>query len=453
MRLRALAVGAAGTIALIVGVTTLAVVALDAARTGVGAVARSTERSTYLIGDLGRQLSRLRANVLEAATESGDVRQGPLGRTDAIRRRLSTVLEELPSRLPPPELEEWRAIEPRIEAYRNTLDEAMDALARGDDVGAEALLDEIDRDDRRVHDDVDALAALDHRATARVLDEADARMRRTMLAVALLGAALAGVLAAMWATIYRTLRRSREQLAEYVDRLEDSNRELDAFAGRIAHDMRNVFSPLPATAAILRQVGESGDGAGSQLAGRIERIATRAARLIDGLLTFSRAEHDDPAGATRLRPAIREVLEEHEPLQRGVHATIDTDVDEVSVALSPALLHLVLSNLVSNALKHLDGRPERRVVIRACERDQCCELRVDDTGPGIPAAAQARVFEPFYRVPGTRAEGVGLGLATVRRVVEAHGGRIALQSSEGVGTSVCVSLPAADDDGTPPTPV
>ena len=162
---------------------------------------------------------------------------------------------------------------------------------------------------------------------------------------------LAVALAAMWAMIYRVLRRARAELAEHVDRLEAVNRELDAFAGRVAHDMRNVFSPLPMTAALLRQEAPD-DAMRDQLAGRIERVTARATRLIDGLLKFSSADRDGLEGVTAVRPAVRDVLEEQGSLQRTVHATIDTDVDEVSVAISPALLHVVLSNLVSNGLKH-----------------------------------------------------------------------------------------------------
>ena len=72
-------------------------------------------------------------------------------------------------------------------------------------------------------------------------------------------------------------------------------------------------------------------------------------------------------------------------------------------------------------------------------------MRIDDTGPGIPEAARERIFEPFFRVPGTKQPGTGIGLATVRRILEAHGGRITVETPEGPGCSFIVWLPLADN--------
>ena len=73
------------------------------------------------------------------------------------------------------------------------------------------------------------------------------------------------------------------------------------------------------------------------------------------------------------------------------------------------------------------------------------ELRIDDTGPGIPEDARERIFEPFYRVPGTVASGTGIGLATVRRVVDVYGGRISVESTLGSHSSFRVWLPLAGE--------
>jgi two-component system sensor histidine kinase QseC len=74
-------------------------------------------------------------------------------------------------------------------------------------------------------------------------------------------------------------------------------------------------------------------------------------------------------------------------------------------------------------------------------------MEVADSGPGIPRALRERIFEPFFRAPGTSAPGTGIGLATVQRIVTAHGGTIVLESVEGEGTRVRVQLPAP---ATPP---
>ena len=108
---------------------------------------------------------------------------------------------------------------------------------------------------------------------------------------------------------------------------------------------------------------------------------------------------------------------------------------------APGLLHIVAVNLIGNALKFLDGQPERRVMVRATPANGTCELIVADTGPGIPADSLPRIFEPFYRVPGTHTAGTGIGLATVHRIVEARGGTVTVESGMRHGSVFRVRLP------------
>ena len=122
------------------------------------------------------------------------------------------------------------------------------------------------------------------------------------------------------------------------------------------------------------------------------------------------------------------------------------------MACAPALLLAVITNLLSNAFKFLDGRPVRRVRVVARVREGVCQLTVEDTGPGIAPEHQPRLFEPFYRTPGTRAPGSGLGLATVHRIVDAAGGSIAVSSSPDKGARFIVTLPSVRLAGAPTPP-
>ena len=101
----------------------------------------------------------------------------------------------------------------------------------------------------------------------------------------------------------------------------------------------------------------------------------------------------------------------------------------------------MLTNLLSNALKFLEGRPARVVRVRVRTDGDRCVIEIADTGPGIPPAMRERIFEPFFRAPGATPVGQGIGLATVRRIVDAHGGVVALTSEVGVGTTFRVALP------------
>jgi len=100
-----------------------------------------------------------------------------------------------------------------------------------------------------------------------------------------------------------------------------------------------------------------------------------------------------------------------------------------------------LRNLVTNALKH--GRPGGRVRVEASGSEREVEVAVTDDGPGIPPEELPRVFDRFYRGSNAKPEGVGLGLAIAKSIVEAHGGRIWVESSPGKGSRFAFSVPRA----------
>jgi signal transduction histidine kinase len=185
-----------------------------------------------------------------------------------------------------------------------------------------------------------------------------------------------------------------------------------------------------------------------QTADRLERSSQRAIATVDSLLAFSRASRVEPRESGAVGQAVRNALEEVEPLVAHLGASIEVaEGPDLVVACSPGLLQIVLANLVGNAVKYLEGRVERHVRLEARQDGSWCRIDVEDTGPGIPREAQAKIFEPFFRVAGVRASGTGIGLATVRRILEARGGRIAVESTEGRGSRFTVWLPLA-----PPQP-
>jgi signal transduction histidine kinase len=101
----------------------------------------------------------------------------------------------------------------------------------------------------------------------------------------------------------------------------------------------------------------------------------------------------------------------------------------------------IAQNLVRNATQYMGSAAVRRIVVRGKARPSVVRLEVEDTGPGIPLEIQSSVFEPFVRGAQERAGGVGLGLATVKRLAEAHGGAVGLESTVEVGTLFWVELP------------
>jgi signal transduction histidine kinase len=243
----------------------------------------------------------------------------------------------------------------------------------------------------------------------------------------------------------RLLERSRVAIAQSHARLERINQDLDAFAGRIAHDLRNMIAPL----ALLADMLEGGPPDGPTVRGaaeRLQRIARNADGLIASLLDFARAggQASPTHEPARVAAVIHDVVEELSALASARHASIQIDADDACVGCSRSLLQTVLMNLVGNALKYLEDGRAHVVRVSARTVGTTCEIAVADTGPGIPADALDSIFAPFFRVPGVPVPGTGIGLATVSRIVEAHHGRISVRSIVGEGSTFTVALPIGD---------
>ena len=117
----------------------------------------------------------------------------------------------------------------------------------------------------------------------------------------------------------------------------------------------------------------------------------------------------------------------------------------VRVDVPATLLQSIARNLVSNAVKYSAGRPSALVAVRVVAEGNWAVLEVSDNGPGMTEETRSRLFQPFFRAP--EARGLpGHGLATTKRLVEAHGGTIHLQSAKDAGTLVTVRLPLSQPD-------
>jgi signal transduction histidine kinase len=147
---------------------------------------------------------------------------------------------------------------------------------------------------------------------------------------------------------------------------------------------------------------------------------------------------------------LRQAIEDAKPAAAAAGATVELSVDDGLPAVEgdEAALGRVFGNLIGNAIKY--GASAGWVGVRARAAAGGVEIAVADRGIGIPAAEQARIFEPFYRAPDAVAaqiQGAGLGLSLVKRIIKAHGGRIAVTSAPGAGSTFSVTLPEAPAAG------
>ena len=231
-------------------------------------------------------------------------------------------------------------------------------------------------------------------------------------------------------------------LGRYAQAAEARVADLEAFASRVAHDLRN---PLQTIQLGVGSIGETLlDPRLKGFCARAERSARRLDRMIEDLLLFSRGA--DPA--SERRASVAEVMEElgEEMQARATETGVSFSARSepgLAAAVPPGALRSVLSNLLENAFKFLEPGRERRVeALGERAPDGGVVLTVRDTGRGIAPEALPHVFEVGYRA-GPGGSGFGIGLATVKRLADAYGGAVEIQSQSGQGTAVTVTLPAA----------
>jgi signal transduction histidine kinase len=227
--------------------------------------------------------------------------------------------------------------------------------------------------------------------------------------------------------------------------IQERSSELDLFAGRVAHDL---LSPLNAVTLGLKaaeaHVGD--EPAGIRVLERSTRAVARVRDLVTGLLEFARAGAPLSAGpGADVDETIRGVIDcvEAEAAGAGIELSVSAE-SHFRVACSPGVLSSLVQNLVRNAVKYIGETPTKRVHVGVRCHGRYVRVQVDDNGPGVPADMQEKVFEPFVR--GTSAlPGAGLGLATVKKLVEAHHGSVGCKSAGGAGSTFWFELPRCPD--------
>jgi heavy metal sensor kinase len=236
-------------------------------------------------------------------------------------------------------------------------------------------------------------------------------------------------------------------LNDLLDRLQRAFEQQRRFMAEAAHELRTPVAVVRAETELALS-GERSAGEYREALGVVGGESERLGRIVDDLLTFSRAE----AGQQPLRLADTDLGEVAADAaralralaaRRGVEITADV-ADELPMMADSDLLRRLVTNLVENAVKH--GRPGDRVRVNAIADGGQYRLRVRDTGPGIPAEARTRIFEPFFRGSQARAEGgaagAGLGLPIARWIAEAHGGHLELVESGPGGSVFEAAFPA-----------
>jgi PAS domain S-box-containing protein len=227
--------------------------------------------------------------------------------------------------------------------------------------------------------------------------------------------------------------------------LKELERLREEWASIVAHDLRQPLGVIALSAGALLEEGEEAlSGDARRIVARIEAAATRLARMVTDLLDASRIE------AARLtldrRPVdigalIDRIVEEHRGTHPGVEIRLAAGARE-TVPVDPDRVGQVVGNLLSNAVKY--GEPGRPIDVETAVRGDVVEVSVANRGPGVPPDQIPLLFQRFARTREARAgraPGLGLGLYICRGLVEAHGGRIRVESTPGETTRFTFTLP------------
>jgi signal transduction histidine kinase len=247
----------------------------------------------------------------------------------------------------------------------------------------------------------------------------------------------------------RLISDNERRLGQQTVELQNKNRELDAFAGRVAHDLRGPLNTIHLAASMIAERAR-GEAATTAI---LQRGVAQMTGMVDDLLTLSRAGAPSDGAVARPETVAASVAADLHPLVSGAGGTLGVDVQPAAIRCSDGLLRQALWNLGENAVKY--RRPDVPPVIALVGRATSTgyELRVSDNGLGMSAEDTRRAFEPFFRGKRTQdITGTGLGLAIVRRIVEASGGAVFADSQPDHGTAITLRFllaPAPDSASMP----
>ena len=243
-------------------------------------------------------------------------------------------------------------------------------------------------------------------------------------------------------------REMQTALRGLVDRLQESDRRKDEFLATLAHELRNPLAPVLNSIALIRQCGTD-RGLIDRATAIMDRQLSHMVRLIDDLLDAARittGKLDLRKARVELSTVLMNAVEANRPL-------IDQMGHDLKIVLpgttylygDPVRLTQVISNLLNNAAKYTDKGGQ--IVLAAAQLGDDAVISIKDSGVGIPADMQKRIFDTFAQVDRSLARsqgGLGLGLTLVKQLIELHGGTVSVQSDgPATGSEFTVRLPIA----------
>ncbi|WP_022834697.1 sensor histidine kinase [Salisaeta longa] len=251
--------------------------------------------------------------------------------------------------------------------------------------------------------------------------------------------------AAEFQDLAESLNRASEAFREKIEELERLAQLQNEFIGNVSHEVRN---PILAISGYLEALSSTNltDAMQKRFAEKGLTNLQRLSNLFEDLIEIARLEYREDLISRQefnLKGLVREVADMLRPKADKKDLVFDTDVQEFYVNADRARIRQVLVNLMDNAIAYTD---EGSVRCRVTKRLDKVRIEVVDTGKGIPEEHLDRIFERFHRVDRDRSResgGTGLGLSIVQQIVQAHGEKVHVESTQGRGTRFWFELPHA----------
>ena len=246
-----------------------------------------------------------------------------------------------------------------------------------------------------------------------------------------------------------TYEELEQRVAERTHELTAANKELESFSYSVSHDLRSPLRAIDGySRALLDDFHEHLDDTGKNFLNRISHNVVHMAELIDDLLGLARIGlsemKTEPVNPGQMAAEIIQSLQENRP--EGRQVTFNNQVSG-TVQADKRLLHLALENLLSNAWKYSGNEPVAEITFGADTENGETVYYIRDNGVGFDMAYVDKLFGAFQRLhTHNEFEGTGIGLATVARIIERHGGRIWAEAEAGKGATFYFTIPKRENE-------
>ena len=231
-------------------------------------------------------------------------------------------------------------------------------------------------------------------------------------------------------------------LAIDITDVENAERNRREFSANVSHELKTPLQGIIGSAELLEN-GLVKPEDQPRFIGRIRTEASRLVMLIEDVIRISHLDEgmEIPKEEIDLLDVVHEIAAAMQPLAQKKSITMEVSGDNCYIRGVRSMIYEIVQNLCSNAVKY--NVEQGRVDVFVKQVDDHVVLSVKDTGIGIPAEHQIRIFERFYRVDKSHSKetgGTGLGMAIVKHAAQYHNARINLQSAPGIGTTITITF-------------